>query len=150
MTKKDVFSWFWLTVYCFFPDVVDSRFPELVDNLLETLTPLLKRLSFSWNCWQLWKTLRWFAKRLEAQSLQRVPSSIPPAKLWINLQILFILAIYFILPHLFLFTSLFVSSIWSLHADAVVRTPAVIEINNALYLLKSLFIRFEYLCKQLW
>ena len=30
-----------------FSDVVDSRFPELVDNLLETLTPLLKRLSFS-------------------------------------------------------------------------------------------------------
>ena len=30
-----------------FPDLVDSHFPELVDNLLETLTPLLKRLSLN-------------------------------------------------------------------------------------------------------
>ena len=45
----------WLTVYCFFPDVVDSRFPELVDNLLETLTPLLKRLSFVFRCYKICK-----------------------------------------------------------------------------------------------
>jgi len=119
MTNDCVFSWFRLTVYCFFPDVVDSHFPEQVDTFLESLTPFLKRLSFSWSCWQLWKTLRWFAKRLEAQSLQRVFSNIPPAKLRINLQILFILAILFILPHLFLHTSLFMDGIRSLHTDAV-------------------------------
>ena len=28
-----------------FPDMVDSRFPERVDTLLEFLTPLLKRLA---------------------------------------------------------------------------------------------------------
>jgi hypothetical protein len=31
-----------LTVFYSFSDVVDSRFPEQVDNLLESLTPLLK------------------------------------------------------------------------------------------------------------
>ena len=36
----------WLTVF-FFPDVVDSCFPEQVDTLLESLTPLLKRLIFA-------------------------------------------------------------------------------------------------------
>ena len=30
--------------FCFFPDVVDSRFTEQVDTLLDSLTPLLKRL----------------------------------------------------------------------------------------------------------
>ena len=49
-----VFFWFWLTVFYFFPDVVDSRFPEYVDNFLKSLTPLLKRLSYSWKCWQPW------------------------------------------------------------------------------------------------
>ena len=40
-----------------FPDVVDSRFPELVDNLLETLTPLLKRFSFIKLCINLWQII---------------------------------------------------------------------------------------------
>ena len=31
-----------LTVYCLFPNVVDSRFSEQVDTLLESLIPLLK------------------------------------------------------------------------------------------------------------
>ena len=45
VTVFRVFSWFWLTVFYFFPDVVDSSFSEYVDNLLKSLTPLLKRLS---------------------------------------------------------------------------------------------------------
>ena len=36
----------WLTVFTLFPDVVDNRFTEQVDTLLESLTSLLKRLSF--------------------------------------------------------------------------------------------------------
>ena len=130
-----VFSWFWLTVFYSFPDVVNSRFSEQVGTFLKSLTPFLKRLSFSWKCWQPWKTLRWFAKRLEAQSLQRVSSDIPPAKLWINLQTLLILAINFVFPHLFLFTGLFMGIFRNLISNAHVRTMVVVEVDKALYLL---------------
>ena len=63
----------WLTVYCFFPDVVDSRFPELVDNLLETLTPLLKRLSSVFRCYKICKKKNFFAKTFENRNAAAVP-----------------------------------------------------------------------------
>ena len=63
----------WLTVYCFFPDVVDSRFPELVDNLLETLTPLLKSLSFVFRCYKICKKKIFFAKTFENRNAAAVP-----------------------------------------------------------------------------
>ena len=63
----------WLTVYCFFPDVVESRFPELVDNLLETLTPLLKRLSFVFRCYKICKKKNFFAKTFENRNAAAVP-----------------------------------------------------------------------------
>ena len=36
-----------MTVFALFPDVVDSCFPERVDTLLESLTPLQKRFLIS-------------------------------------------------------------------------------------------------------
>ena len=56
-----------------FPDVVDSRFPELVDNLLETLTPLLKRLSFVFRCYKICKKKNFFAKTFENRNAAAVP-----------------------------------------------------------------------------
>ena len=56
-----------------FPDVVDSRFPELVDNLLETLTPLLKRLSFVFRCYKICKKKIFFAKTFENRNAAAVP-----------------------------------------------------------------------------
>ena len=34
LSPKMSFSRFWLTVFCSFPNVVDSRFPEQVDTFL--------------------------------------------------------------------------------------------------------------------
>ena len=121
MTHAIVFSWFWLTVFVLFPDVVDNLFPEQVDTLLESLTPLLKRLSFSWKDWQQHK--------------------LSPAKLWINPQTLLIPVIIFFLPHPSLFSSLFMNGIWCLHTDAIVWAFTIIEEYESPYLIQSLLIR---------
>ena len=77
--------------------------------------------------------MRWFAKRLEAQSLQRVSASMPSAKLGIILQTLFIFLINLRFPHPSLLTSLLMGYIRSLQSDAVVRALAVIEVDKSSY-----------------
>ena len=67
----------------------------------------------------------------------------PPAKLGINLQTLVIFLINLRFPHLFLLTGLLMSIVWSLQSDAVVRALAVVEEDEALYLLQSLLIRLK-------
>ena len=67
----------------------------------------------------------------------------PPAKLGINLQTLVIFLINLRFPHLFLLTGLLMSIVWSLQSDAVVRALAVVEEDEALYLLQGLLIRLK-------
>ena len=62
----------------------------------------------------------------------------PPAKLGINLQTLVIFLINLRFPHLFLFTCLLMGVVRSLQSDAVVRASAVVEENEAFYLLQGL------------
>ena len=77
-----VFSWFRLTLFYVFPDVVDSRFTGQVDIFLESFTLFLesftlflesftlflKRLTFSWNRLHFsWKT--------EEEILRKIQSS---------------------------------------------------------------------------
>ena len=50
---RNVFSWFRLTVFCLFPDVVDSRFPERVDSLPDIVDTVPGFVDISWKCWHL-------------------------------------------------------------------------------------------------
>ena len=67
----------------------------------------------------------------------------PPAKLGINLQTLVIFLINLRFPHLFLLTSLLMGVVWSLQADAVVRTLAVVEVDKPPNLLQGLLKRLK-------
>ena len=104
------FGWQFFAYFLMWLTVV---FLNKLTVFLTSLTAFLVSLTFSWKCWHLlrrspnpWKTLRWFAKRLEAQSLQRVSASMPSAKLGIILQTLFIFLINLRFPHPSLLTSL--------------------------------------------
>ena len=90
-----------------FTEKVDSR-PDIVDSITGFVDIFLKVLT---------------------------TGNTAPAKLGINLQILSILRINFVLPHLFLFTCLLMHGIRSLQPDAVVWASAVVEEDEALYLL---------------
>ena len=64
----------------------------------------------------------------------------PPAKLGIILQTLFIFLINLRFPHPSLLTSLLMGYIRSLQSDTVVRALAVIEVDKSSYMLQSLLI----------
>ncbi len=73
----------------------------------------------------------------------RSVASMPPAKLGINLQTLVIFLINLRFPHLFLFTSLLMGIVWSLQSYTIVRAPAIVEEDEALYLFQSLLKRIK-------
>ena len=65
------------------------------------------------------------------------------SKLWINPQSLSISDVVFLLPHLLLLSVLLMNSIGSLHSKTVMRTLAVVEIDESTYLIQSLPVRLE-------
>ena len=102
------------------PDLVDT-IPEKVDKLV-------------WKSRHLRKTLHWFAKRLEAQSLKRVSMSVLATKLNINLKFVLIFSINFSFPAFFLFSFLLMSHGRSLHSYTHVWASVVVEVDEWSYL----------------
>jgi hypothetical protein len=52
---RNRFFLIWLAVFCLFPDAVDSRFPEQVDNLPDSVDSFLKGTFSCRSAIKIWK-----------------------------------------------------------------------------------------------